>query len=168
MLTDSFEISDGVLLPVGEYRFQFMRYRYRIGPQRRVSGSVDFQHGGFFSGNRTEIGYRGRVEVTRKLSVEPTLSYNWVDLAEGSFTTQLASGRVNYTHTPRTSLSALVQYNSSNDSLSANIRFRWEYQPGSDLFLVYNDVRDRDLFGFSTIANRALIVQVHEALSFLV
>ena len=159
VLTDSFEISDGVLLPLGEYRFQFMRYRYRIGPQRRVSGSVDFQHGGFFSGNRTEIGYRGRVEVTRKLSVEPSLSFNWVDLAEGSFTTQLASGRVNYTHTPRTSLSALVQYNSSNDSLSANIRFRWEYQPGSDLFLVYNDVRDRELFGFSTIANRALIVK---------
>ena len=80
-LTEPFEISEGVVLPVGDYPFLFMRYDYRLGPQRRVSGSVDFQHGGFFSGNRTEIGYRGRVEVTRKLSVEPTLSFNWVDLA---------------------------------------------------------------------------------------
>lgn len=159
VLTEPFEISDGVVLPIGEYPFQFMRYRYQMGPQRRLSGGVNFQHGGFFSGTRTEAGYSGRIEVTSKLSVEPTVSFNWVDLAEGSFTTQIVSGRVSYTRSPRTSLSALVQYNSSNSTLSANVRFRWEYQPGSDLFVVYNDVRDRDLYGFSSIANRAVIIK---------
>ena len=26
--------------------------------------------------------------------------------------------------------------------MSSNIRLRWEYQPGSELFIVYNDQRD--------------------------
>ena len=38
--------------------------------------------------------------------------------------------------------SALVQYNSSATAVSANLRFRWEYQPGSELFVVYNEARD--------------------------
>ena len=36
----------------------------------------------------------------------------------------------------------LVQYNSSNSTLGANLRFRWEYSPGSELFVVYTEERD--------------------------
>ena len=39
-------------------------------------------------------------------------------------------------------VSALIQYNSANNALSSNIRLRWEYQPGSELFVVYNEQRD--------------------------
>jgi len=35
--------------------------------------------------------------------------------------------------------SALVQYNSSGDVFGTNLRFRWEYRPGSELFIVYTD-----------------------------
>ena len=38
--------------------------------------------------------------------------------------------------------SALVQYNSTDHSFSSNFRYRWEYQPGSELFVVYTDERD--------------------------
>ena len=84
----------------------------------------------------------GRLEVTQQLSVEPSVSVNWVDLAEGSFTTELATARTTYSVMPLMFVSALVQYNSSNHSLGANIRFRWEYQPGSELFVVYDEQRD--------------------------
>ena len=55
--------------------------------------------------------------------------------------------------------SALVQYNSDSHSLSANVRLRWEYRPGSELFVVYND--ERDTFGrrFPDLINRAFIVK---------
>ena len=68
---------------------------------------------------------------------------NWVDLDEGSFTTQLAGSRVTYTMTPLMFVSALLQYNSEHAHASAaNVRLRWEYQPGSELFVVYNEQRD--------------------------
>ena len=80
-----------------------------------------------------------RLEVTPQLSVEPSVVFNWVDLPQGGFTTQLLTTRTTYTVTPLMFVSALLQYNSSNDSLGANLRLRWEYQPGSELFVVRNE-----------------------------
>ncbi|TDI27395.1 MAG: hypothetical protein E2P06_00715 [Acidobacteria bacterium] len=71
------------------------------------------------------------------------------------------TARVTYTFTPRMFFSGLLQYNSSRDVLSTNVRLRWEYQPGSELFVVYNDQRDTEL-GRSVpmLENRAFIVKV--------
>jgi len=38
----------------------------------------------------------------------------------------------------------LVQYNSSTNSVSNNLRLRWEYSPGSELFVVYTEEREMD------------------------
>jgi len=91
---------------------------------------------------------------------------NWVDLTEGSFTSQLAGSRVTFTATPFMFTSALLQYNSDSHSLSANVRLRWEYQPGSEFFIVYND--ERDTFGrrFPDLMNRAFIVKINKLLRF--
>ncbi len=159
-LPEEFEISDGIFLPSKGYDFTNLRIAYELGPQRRVSGGVAFQTGGFFSGKRTEVGYRGRVELTPVFSLEPSISLNWVDLEEGDFTTNLIGGRLNYTFSPRTVLSALVQYNSGSESFSSNIRFRWEYQPGSDLFVVYSDSYDTLLgTGVGLLENRSFVVK---------
>ena len=50
--------------------------------------------------------------------------------------------------TPLMFVSALLQYNSSGSLASANARFRWEYQPGSELFVVFNEERTTILGAF--------------------
>jgi hypothetical protein len=60
----------------------------------------------------------------------------------------------------------LVKFKSSNDSLSSNLRFRWEYQPGSELFVVYTDQRDTTLRGAPVLENRAFIVKVNRLFRF--
>jgi hypothetical protein len=57
------------------------------------------------------------------------------------------------------SASALIQYNSTASSVSTNIRFRWEYIPGSDLFVVLTDNRDTTQSGFPELRNRAFLVK---------
>jgi hypothetical protein len=97
---------------------------------------------------------------TPKLSFEPSVSVNWVDLAEGSFTTHLVGSRVTYTRTSRMFVSALLQYNSGSNAVAANVRLRWEYRPGSELFMVYNEQRDTLARSFPALANRALIFKI--------
>ena len=58
--------------------------------------------------------------------------------------------------------SALIQYNSGSNTLAANVRFRWEYQPGSELFVVYNDQRDTLTRFFPDLQNRAVIVKINK------
>ncbi len=61
---------------------------------------------------------------------------------------------------PRMFASALVQYASSTHWVSTNARFRWEYQPGSELFVVYSDGRGTTGQGFPALENRSVVVKV--------
>lgn len=83
-----------------------------------------------------------------------------MDLDQGSFTTRLFGSRITYTATPLMFLSALVQYNSSANTLAANVRLRWEYSPGSELFVVFNEQRDTLAPSVPELANRAIIVKL--------
>ena len=160
LLVQPFQIASDVAIPVGGYGFQDVSVSYSLGAQRKVSGNVSFQRGEFFNGHITVVGFRrGRIEVSPQLSIVPSVSINRIDLPEGRFTTTLVTNRVTYTLTPRMFFSGLVQYNSASDSLSTNLRLRWEYQPGSEIFVVYNDQRDTTLRGAPVLENRAFVVK---------
>jgi Domain of unknown function (DUF5916) len=162
LLTRPFAIAPGITIPVGGYAFNSTRMGYNFGQQRRLSGNVLVEYGTFYSGHRTALTASGvRAEITPQFSVEPNVSFNWVDLAEGSFRTTLLGPRVTYTMTPRMFTSALLQYNSSTNTATANVRFRWEYRPGSELFVVYNDERDTTAVGFPALTNRAFIIKIN-------
>ena len=170
LLTRPFTIAPGVTLPMGGYGFRDMGASYSFGQHRPLSGSVALRTGSFWSGDSTSVELnRGRVEVTPQLSVEPSLSLNWVDLPEGDFTTSLSRVRVTYTVTPRIFFSGLLQHSSSTDTFSTNVRLRWEYSPGSELFVVYTDDRDTDPFlpdRRTELRNRGFVVKMNRLFRF--
>ena len=60
--------------------------------------------------------------------------------------------------------SGLVQYNSSTDRWSNNLRLRWEYSPGSELFVVYTEERDLEALRpsrYAGLRNRGLVVKIN-------
>ena len=63
-------------------------------------------------------------------------------------------------------VTALVQYSSSTTSLSANVRFRWEYQPGSELFVVYTEGRDTSIPNQTVLENRGFVVKINKLVRF--
>ena len=167
LLPRPFLIAPGVTLPAGGYRFDNVNVGFNRAARQRVSGNLSAEYGTFYSGHKTAVNVNsGRVNLSPRFSMEPTYSVNWVDLAEGSFTTHLAGSRLTWTTTPRMFTSALLQYNSSSHALSANVRLRWEYRPGSELFVVFNEERDTRARRFPDIANRAFIVKVNRLLRF--
>jgi hypothetical protein len=166
-LPEPFRIASGVTLPVGGYDFATVRAGYNPGQQRRVSANLSAEYGTFYNGHKTTVAIsRGRLNLSPQLSIEPSLSVNWVDLPEGSFTARLFGSRVTYTMTPRMFVSALLQYNSGNNAVAANVRLRWEYQPGSELFVVLNEQRDTLAARFPRLANRALIIKINRLFRF--
>ncbi len=142
LLRQSFPIVPGLVIPAGEYRFGDFRTAYQFGPQRRLSGTVTLGSGSFYNGRNTEVGYRGLVEVSPRFSIEPGVTLNRLDLSTGTATTTLFTSRINLMLSPLMAVSGLAQYNSTASTLSASLRYRWEYQPGSNLFVVYSDGRD--------------------------
>ena len=162
-----FEIADGVVVPVGSYIQKIVGGAFQFGQHRPVSGLLSVDGGAFYGGTRVSVGYSsGRVNVNPHLYFEPGLSVNRVELPYGHFTTTLATTRTTFTVTPMMFVSGLVQYNSSNHTVGANVRLRWEYRPGSELFVVYNEGRDTMLSGASSVQNRTVTVKVNRLLRF--
>ena len=158
-IADAFNIATGVRIRPGAYHFENVLGSYQLGNQHKLSGTFTLARGSFWDGTKTEAGYRGRVELSYRFYMEPGISFNVVRLPAGDFTAKLISTRATFTLTPRIFTSALVQYNSSSNALSGNYRFRWEYQPGSDLFVVYSDGRDTTVRGYPELVNRTFVVK---------
>ena len=169
-LVEPFEPGRDVVLPVGGYRFRDVETTYTLGGQRRLSGIFTMRLGGYFGGAIRSVGFRrARLVLMPRLAVEPTLSVNWVETPQGSFRTDLLVSRVTWTLSPRMFFSGLIQYNSSTRTVSNNLRLRWEYSPGSELFVVYTEDRDSDPLRpdrFSGLRNRGLVVKVNRLFRF--
>ena len=163
LLHESFSPGPDVTIPVGPYGFTDMEFRYVAGQQRRMNGSVAVRRGGYFNGDITSLEFtQGRVSILPQMSIEPTISRNWINTAYGSFRTDLAFARINYAFNPRMFFSGLVQYNSANETVSSNLRFRWEYSPGSELFVVYTEDRDSNPLmpdRYTELRNRGFVVK---------
>ena len=161
----------GADMPAGRYSFQDVGASYQFGPQRRISGRVSVRRGRFYSGDLTSTGLGGsRIEVLPQLTLEPSIEFNWISLPdleefEGEFNQHVARTRVTYSLSPRTFLGGLIQYNAGSDTFSANVRLRWEWAPGSELFIVYAEDRITDVLDrWSELSTRGFVIKVNRLL----
>ena len=155
-----FRVATGVTLPVRGYSFQDLQASFTLAQQRRLSGTVSMQVGEFYNGTIRAAGFTGgRFEFSKRFSMEPSVTLTWVDLPAGAFTNRLVGSRVTFTFAPRMFASALIQYSSASRAFSTNARLRWEYTPGSEFFVVYNEQRDTRFGGVPDLQNRTVIVK---------
>ncbi len=177
-LDKAFEPAGGAVFAPGAYTFRDIELSYDPGAQRRLNGNFSVLLGEYFDGSIVSVEFRqGRAELTRRLSVEPVLSFNWIETAAGTFNTNLIVTRVNYSFTPRMFFSGLIQYNTDTDTdtdtdtgaISSNLRLRWEYSPGSELFVVYTEDREIDPLRpmrYSGLRNRGFVVKMNRLFRF--
>jgi hypothetical protein len=161
MITRSFQVAGGATVPAGSYSFDDVQLSYTFGAQRRIAGTLGTQIGDFWNGTIRSVSYTAaRIAVLKQFSVEPTIQRSRVELPTGNFTTVLLRTRADYAFSPRMFVSALVQYGSADRSFSSNVRYRWEYKLGSELFVVYTDDRDTLGSGYPSLRNRAFVIKV--------
>ena len=161
-----FAISPGIVVPAGGYSYQTLQATYQLGQQRKISGNLTASRGSFYGGTRTSAGYNGRVGFSPHFSIEPTVALNWVSLPYGDFTARLVGLRLTVAPTARLGFSALTQFNPSSHSLTSSARMRWEYIPGSELFVVYSDGRDTSVRSYPELQNRSIAVKMTRLLRF--
>jgi hypothetical protein len=168
LLLERFPVARNVEIPVGSYRFVDFLTSYTFGQQRPTSGTLSLARGQFYAGDITTVSFSGaRVSVLKQLSFEPRVSVNHVTLPVGTFTAKLVGSRADYGFSPRMFASALLQYSSSDRTFSSNLRFRWEYRPGSEFFLVWTDEHDTFQARPNTrLRSRAFVAKITRLLRF--
>jgi hypothetical protein len=137
-LERNFEISRGVILPIGG-EYDFMRYGVRIttANRRALAVSTTYENGTFYSGHRRDfvlnLGIRPMPGVLLNINNE----WNRVELPEGNFSTSVLRFNANTQFSPWISLVNNLQYDSVSRILGLQSRFRWILSPGNDLHFVY-------------------------------
>jgi Domain of unknown function (DUF5916) len=153
-VTTPFEISDGIIVPVGRYDHQEAQIVLITNPSKPVYISTRSILGGSFGGARyLNTGTLG-VRLGDKFNSEYTLGINDVRLPEGDFVASIFGARITYSFTPRLNIQSFVQYNSEPDLWSLNLRFNLLEQANTGLFVVYNDI-----YRAGVASNRSLTIK---------
>ena len=167
VLDAPFRIQSNVTIPVGTYNFHELDLTYNTNPAKRFYERLTWQPMEFYGGTRQTITGAVGVRATSHLSSELTFSRNDVTLPDGAFLANLAILRVDFAITPRATIRSLTQYNSLTREVTNSVRFNFIYRPGSDLYIVYNDLQQTGLTPAATLApsDRQLIVKMNYLLA---
>ena len=112
-------------------------------------------------GAHTEIEKRRIRDALRDLAREGTIvrisrgfyQYQTADFPDSNqeFQVHLARLRAEVGFNTKASIAAFVQYNSADDVFSANVRFRYNFREGQDLWIVYNEGVNTDRFSYDPV-----------------
>jgi hypothetical protein len=138
-----FWLSDDVSIPKGEYNFTQFVAHMNTTESKKIMLAFDTYAGTFYDGTRLTLGLEPQWNIGSSLQLSLAYEYNRVNFADRNelFTGNIARFKALAMFTTKLSVSAFVQYNSAENNLSSNIRFRFNPREGNDLYLVFNDGR---------------------------
>ena len=150
VVTDSFEIADGVVIPPGEYSFDEYGFDLSTGSQRSLSGTLNYRTGEFYDGDRLMI--RGSLTWAPSVHFRTGVSYDFndVDLPQGDFVVRLVTFQADIIFSSTLSWVNLIQYDNVSETAGINSRLHWIPEAGREAFIVLNhslqDVDRNDSF----------------------
>lgn len=136
-----FDLSDDALIPMGSYWATEGIAEFRAPRGWTVRPNLTLTGGDFFDGRRVGIGGNLNWSVNRHLELQGGWEWNRIRFDErgqefdSSLLRLTARGALNTYF----SIDAFAQYNSLNDALTTNTRFRYNFREGQDLWLVWNE-----------------------------
>ena len=144
-----FEISPGIVIPIGEYQIEDLGLTFGTGTHRRLAANfrlVAFNDGTYFNGDRTdwfgELIWRPSARFRGSVSY----SHNIIDLPQGSFETRLVAAGIDFAFTSALSWVNLIQYDNVTETAGINMRLHWIPEAGREVYFVINhNVEDYDL-----------------------
>ncbi len=148
-LRESFELSDDCEVPPGNYTFHGLESYLMTPMGRTLSGMVMLRTGSFYDGWRISVGLRPSWALTPNLTLSGMYEYNHIEFSGRSreFIGHLLQARLLATPSTQFSVLTFVQFNSADNVVIGNVRFRYNPREGIDLYLVYNEVLNTDRLG---------------------
>ena len=145
-LFEPFEISPGVVLRPGEYRFSRWMNNVATAGKRRLQGQVRWTFGTYWSGHADELQVSLTFKLPPRFIFNTSMNQTNARLPEGHFIARILGSQLNYSASPFLTFSNLIQYDNRSRNLSWQSRIRWTMQPGNDLFFVVNQgwIHDMD------------------------
>lgn len=140
-LFEPFELSDDVKVPVGDYRFASFT-GFAVTPVANpLTVMIIADGGGYYDGMGMSLAVRPTWNVSSSLEISGFYQYNIASFPDRDlkYVAHIARLKALYMFSTKLSASAFVQYNSAEDVVISNFRFRYNPREGNDFYVVYNE-----------------------------
>ena len=133
-----FEISDGVVIPAGEYSFDTPCAGVGTANYRKIRAEVIYCSGDFYDG--TQIYTNGTIEwrPNKHFQLLAIVDFYDTDLPYGAFITRLFSLRADFAFTNALYWENFIQYDNESDSVGFNSILRYQPAAGREVVLIVN------------------------------
>ncbi len=147
-LVEPLDFPEGTEVLPGTYDFYAFGWDFRMRDGSLFRADVNAKAGSFFDGWNVELQIEPTWNVTRNLELGTAYQFNRVSFPDRNqdFYVHLVRLKAQIGFSTKVSLNSFVQYNTSRDAFSANMRFRYNFREGNDLWIVYNESRNTDRF----------------------
>ncbi len=135
------DFPEGTIVPAGSYTTFEIKGGYDMPGGSLFRTDFDCSFSGFFDGWQLDLGVKPKWNVSRYLEMGSEYEINVVRFPSRNqgFNVHVIRLRTRAAFNTQASLNAFVQYSNVSDQFSTNIRFRYNFGEGNDLWLVYNE-----------------------------
>ena len=156
-LDEDFEIREDVIIPIGNYDLTTIRTMIDTDEGRKISGRFGANYGTFFNGTNRGFDIQASFKPNGRLAFETQYQFNRVELPnETPFNVNILGSRIVYSFTTTLFAKLFAQWNSDDEVVSTNFLLNYIYRPGSDFYLVFNQIYNSD--GTETALEESTVV----------
>ena len=142
----SFTVADAVTIAPGDYTWNGYEASFESsdGNPFTVNGEIGWS--GYYGGTRFEWGGGALWRISPQFVVGGDFEYNDIEVQDQRVITRQLTAIADIYFTPDISLQNYVQWDDVSNTVGINSRFRWSPEPGTDLYIVFNqNVESEDL-----------------------
>ncbi len=139
-LLEALPLAGGITIPVGTYDFYRYQGSYSMAVDKTFRTSATLETGSFYDGWLHSIALTPSWYLSKHIQLSLQYSYNFGEFSDRDEQLNFHIARLNIGTAldRKVSTNALVQYNSAADLFTANVRFRYNFREGQDLWVVFN------------------------------
>ncbi|TAL63467.1 MAG: hypothetical protein EPN88_12245 [Bacteroidetes bacterium] len=143
-VADTFTFSKDSYVPAGKYGFNQIETHLNSSRSNKFVWGIDFFAGSFYDGNRISFGLEPSWNVGSSLQLGLKYEHNFLSFKSRSqsFSGGVAGFKALVMLTTKTSISTFIQYNSAENTVLTNFRFRYNPREGNDFYVVFNEGRN--------------------------
>ena len=138
-VTEAFTLPRGVLVPAGHYTWTSASLNVETSIGRPISATAEIECCSFFSGDilRTYLNVTWRPDATWDIGA--THQFYNITLPTGDVEIQIYALNLTLNFTPDMQLGTQAQYDNISRGFGLSSRYRWEFSPGSELFVALGE-----------------------------
>ena len=144
-VSELFSISNLNIAP-GEYNNSEAQIVFWTNKNKDISFSTRSYIGGYFGGSKFLNSATLDIRSGDKFSSSLSINTNNIKIGDDKLNAIISGLNLTYSFTPRMFIQSFAQYNNVSNLLSINTRFGLLNDANTGLFIVFNILRDRDLF----------------------